>query len=228
MRISTSVSVTAGLIVCPLFGLTVLLQDLLRNDFDSVQRFISELAIGPSGWVQIVNFLVSGALIMLFSRAVTMHCSNRKSGRLGSHLLAIIGASMFFGGLFVADPLGTPPGEGTWHGSIHLIFGLLVFSLIPAGCFVFFRYFSRDEGWRGMLLWTFLTAAAAGGFWIMLIPAGAIPAVATALDPLLAPVYARIGLANRIVVGIWLFWVLLFALHLRRRDATLSGSHRMA
>ena len=211
-RPPTPLGVIAGLLAPPIFGLLVLLQDVWRVDFASTRRFISELAIGPWGWLQIANFLVSGPLVVLFARTLAAHFHDDKAGRWGAYMLAVIGTSMFFSGVFVADASGAPPDEATWHGAVHLLFGLTVFTLIPASCLLFLRCFRRSERWRVMRNWTVVTALIAGGFWIILIPTPFIPALAAVFEP----VYERVGVANRVVVGVWLLWLFLTASRAKR------------
>jgi len=74
---SVAIGTTAGIVAPPLFAAVVLAQDLLRPEFDPARRFISELAIGPLGWIQIANFLVLGAAIATFARTVAVECCDK-------------------------------------------------------------------------------------------------------------------------------------------------------
>jgi len=185
----------------------VFAQDSLRRDFDPIRRFISELAIGPLGWIQILNFLVSAALIVVFARSLAAQFSESRPARRGALLLTIAGASMFLSGMFVADPmsLDTVP---TWHGIVHTAFGLVVFILIPVSCGYFLRHFRVDERWASLRFWTLLTILAGVGFWIVLFSLSFVPEL---LD--------LIGLVNRFVVGIWLLWLFLLAFKVQKQGA---------
>ncbi len=59
----------AGMIGSALFVTVFTLEGWLRPGYDWRSTFISELSIGPRGWVQIVNFIMLGTLF-LCSRGV--------------------------------------------------------------------------------------------------------------------------------------------------------------
>ena len=97
---------------------------------------VSELSLGPRGWVQIVNFLLTGALLIVFGHTVTPYLRGGRAGAIGPILLQIIGLSLMASGPFVTDPSALFD-QRTMHSLIHGIFGAVVFSLAPVTCFVF-------------------------------------------------------------------------------------------
>src|SRR4051812_19913630 len=109
-----------------------------------LSMFVSELSLGPAGWVQILNFLVTGALVVVFGRGLALYSRSGAASRAGSVLLQIIGLGLMASGLFATDAsaLGSPVST---HGIIHGILGAVVFSLAPVSCFLFSRSFRRDR-----------------------------------------------------------------------------------
>src|SRR5690349_84503 len=57
----------AGLVAGPLFVATFLIEGGFRNGYDPMRHPISSLALGSTGWIQIVNFLVAGVLTLTFA-----------------------------------------------------------------------------------------------------------------------------------------------------------------
>ena len=207
---SVAIGTTAGIVAPPLFAAVVLAQDLLRPEFDPARRFISELAIGPLGWIQIANFLVLGAAIATFARTVAVECSGTGATHAVSTMLSVIGISVFASGVFVPDPATAPIDELTWHGIVHLIFGLTLFSVMPICCYLAFRGLSHKNQWGWFRTWTLLAVLVTGGFWIILIPGSFVPAFIETFG-------GWIGILNRIVFGTWLLWLFLFAMGVRRQ-----------
>jgi hypothetical protein len=75
----------------------------------------SGLALGPDGWLQIVNFIVLGVLLVAFALAVRGVPAQNRWVRLAPVLLALAGvAAMLLA--FKTDP---PDRDATWHGIVH-------------------------------------------------------------------------------------------------------------
>ncbi|MGB4847399.1 MAG: DUF998 domain-containing protein, partial [Saprospiraceae bacterium] len=56
-----------GLVACPLFMVTVLIEGAVRPGYNSFLFPLSSLSIGVTGWIQIANFIITGILIIIFS-----------------------------------------------------------------------------------------------------------------------------------------------------------------
>jgi hypothetical protein len=143
---------TAG----PLFAAVVVAQGLTRKGFDFTKHAASLLSNGNLGWIQITNFLVTGALTIAF--AAGMHRAMRPGpgSKWGPRLVRIFGLGVFAAAFFRADPgygfpPGTPPGKGTisWHGMLHIVCGQVAFLALIAACWVLARRFSANgrRGW---------------------------------------------------------------------------------
>src|SRR5215211_6640006 len=144
----------AGMIGSALFITVFMVEGWLRPGYDWLSTFISELSIGPRGWIQIFNFIILGTLFLVFTRGVAAEFREGKASKWGPILLAIIGISFLVSGPLVTDVAGTPRDQMTPQGTLHGIFGALVFSLAPVSCFVFWRRFREDPDWKHLRGWT--------------------------------------------------------------------------
>lgn len=132
-----------------LFVGAFLVQGWLRSDYSPTSMFVSELSLGPQGWIQIANFVVSGALVVVFGWGLAAGLGGGVSGRAGPLLLQLIGTALVASGPFVTDP-STVFDQHSVHGIVHGLFGAVVFALAPVSCLVLYRRFRRDPGWRGL------------------------------------------------------------------------------
>lgn len=140
-------------IIAPVFFVTTFtIEGWLRPGYSAASMFVSELSLGPWGWVQIVNFLITGTLIFLFGRGLVAQLKTGKAAKFGPIILQIIGLSLVASGPFITDP-SVIFDQHSIHGIIHGIFGAIVFSLAPISCFIFLRRFRSDSSWRLFAWW---------------------------------------------------------------------------
>ena len=200
----------AGMIGSALFVTVFTLEGWLRPGYDPRSTFISELSIGPRGWVQILNFIILGMLFLVFAWGVADEFREGKASKAGPILLAIIGFSFLVSGPLVTDVAATPRDQMSLHGILHGIFGALVFSLSPISCFVFWRRFRQDPNWQPLKGWT-LTAGIITTAAVILLSASTktqvIPNIFTPWN----------GLIQRMVIIPYLIWIFSFAFALRKR-----------
>jgi hypothetical protein len=194
-----------------LFVATFTIESWLRPGYEPMGMFVSELALGPRGWIQVVNFVVFGTLVLVFTGGVADEFQDGTTSRAGPVLLAIIGISLLVSGPFVMDPVTTAPDRMTWHGKLHTFFGALFFSLSPASCFVFLRRFHEDPKWRPLQWWT-LAAGTITAVVVVLMSVGPTrpPAAPNAFNEWR-------GLIQRTFIVTYLSWIFTFALRLRTR-----------
>ncbi len=148
----------------------------------------SGLSLGPYGWVQDLDFAVSGLLLAVF--ALGLYRGMAGASRVGPALLFVAGIAMALLG-FKIDPTygGTPR---TLHGAIHdAAFGLLGLSLILA-LVLLSRQFDRHPHWRGHARYTLATGV------------------------LVAPAFALKGLLFYLFLANTLAWIEITAIRLRR------------
>jgi hypothetical protein len=117
----------------------------------------SGLALGPLGWLQVVNFILLGLALMVFAVGLHRGVAARVRGSvIGPVFLVAAGVALVLSA-FKTDPSlsGSPQ---SWHGLIHgLAFLLLVLSLLLSLLFLWWRL-RRDPLWRGYDLYTIITA----------------------------------------------------------------------
>lgn len=200
----------AGVIGPLLFAATFTLEGYLRPGYDPRGMYVSELSLGPRGWIQIVSFVVFGLLLLVFARGVAAEFRDGTASRAGPGLLTIIAISHLLSGPFVVDPSTHPRDETSWHGILHSIFGAVVFSLMPVCCFVFLRRFREDPAWRSLQWWTLAATILIAAAVILLAVATKSPTGSNAFGPWL-------GLIQRLAIIPFLIWVFVFALALDRR-----------
>ena len=137
-NLSATRLLVAGAVAPVLFVGTFLVLGVTRAGYDPSRHFVSQLSTGDGGWIQIANFIVSGALLALGAIGL------RRSGGdlVVPALIAAVGVGMILAGVFVADAGGGyPPGnfgplEPTVHGRIHEVVSLVVFLALGAAACV--------------------------------------------------------------------------------------------
>jgi uncharacterized protein DUF998 len=163
-------SAAAGMVGPVLFAATLLTLTVLEYDFmlglgwrpvgDPAGAWPSGLALGPYGWAQVANFVLSGLLLMIFAAGLFFGTTDGRGSRAGPTLLLVAGAAMALMG-FETDPPLQSTGPRTLHNFIHdLAFALFVFALLPA-LFFLWRRFRREDLWRRHARYTLTTGVLA-------------------------------------------------------------------
>jgi hypothetical protein len=144
-----------GVLAGPCYVIVVAAQAATRAGFDPVRHPASVLANGPLGWIQITNFLITGA--MTIAAGVGVYRAIGYGGaRWAGVLIAGYGIGLIAAGVFRADPVpGFPPdtpSDGelvSMHGMLHLLSAVVAFTCLVAGCFVLAVWFgrARERGW---------------------------------------------------------------------------------
>lgn len=125
----------------------------LSPGYSATRMFVSELSLGPQGWIQIFNFMLTGILVLAFGRGLAAHFRTGVASRTGPVLVQGIGASLIASGPFTTDSSAMFD-QPTAHGVVHGIFGALVFTCGPVACLVFYRRFRIDPLWHALAGWT--------------------------------------------------------------------------
>ncbi|MEU6857548.1 DUF998 domain-containing protein [Glycomyces sp. NPDC046736] len=148
----------------PVFLVASTVQSLVRAGYDPVRHPISSLAIGGPGWVQVVNFIVTGLLIVALAVGVRRALGPGRGPLWGGLLLGVWGVGLVGAGVFESDPVsGYPPGtsdliEYTMVGALHDLFSVLGFAaLIGASVVLGVRFVRISWVWA---VCSFVTAAA--------------------------------------------------------------------
>ncbi|HZA03368.1 MAG TPA: DUF998 domain-containing protein [Propionibacteriaceae bacterium] len=155
---------TAGMVAGPLLPAVSFVQIPFREGFDMTKHAFSFLLIGPGGWLQIINYLLAGALYVICG--IGLRAAMRgKTGRAAQILAGGLGAGLIIAGLFPPPPsfgypVGAPagaPAQVTTTAVLHAVgFGLGVLSFC-ALLFVLAVWFWRNASRR----WAVVAAVAA-------------------------------------------------------------------
>lgn len=192
-----------GLAAAPVYLTVGALQMLLREGFDPRLHALSLLSNGAWGWVQVVNFILTGLLVLAGAIGIRKVLHPGRAGTWGPVLLAVYGLGLIGAGVFPADPgNGFPPGVEspvggmTGAGLMHFVAGAIGFYALIAATFVLAARFQRD-GWRG------LAAASIATGVLFLVAFGAI-ACGPASPAVMLGFYAAV-----VTVWVWYAAVLL-------------------
>lgn len=152
----------AGATAGPLYIMVGLGQILLRDGFDMRRHALSLLSNGSLGWIQVANFILSGALVIAGAVGARRVLTGQLGGTWLPILLGIFGASLIGAGLFRADPAqGFPPGSTappgmTRSGFLHFAFGAVGFYALIIATLVLARRYLRI-GWRKWMTYSLVT-----------------------------------------------------------------------
>jgi hypothetical protein len=172
------------------FPVTVVVLNVvqLADGYDAGRQAISELALGRGGWLMALAFTALAAGTFLL--AVLLR---RTGGGVVAPLLLTLAAPLsLVSAVFRTDPAGAAV---TTHGEVHQAAGIATFVLMLAAMAVSSLRLRREPRWRGLVVPTFvLVVTGLVGFFL-------VPALGD----------ARFGLAQRVLVGSFVTWMLVAA-----------------
>lgn len=200
----------AGVIGPTLFVTVFTIEGFLRPGYNPLSTYVSALSLGPRGWTQIVNFIVSGTLLLVFACGAAIKFKKEKTSQAGPVQLAIIAIGILLSGPFVMDPIGTPTAQASVHGLVHGILGGIVFLLMPISSMVFYRRLRTEPNWQSFSKWT-LTMS------ILLIVTLTLFTFATKIPSLQIVFASWFGLLQRLVLIPFMFWVFTFGVSVYRK-----------
>ncbi|SDL26310.1 Protein of unknown function [Arthrobacter sp. ov407] len=196
----------AGMVGSVLFVSVFTVYGWLCPGYSPTRMFVSELSLGPYGWVQMLNFVLTGALVLVFGRGLAAHFSTGAASRAGPVLVQCMGVSLMVSGVFATDPSAMFD-QASAHGLVHGIFGALFFTLAPVSCFVFYRRFRSDRAWRPMAGWT-LAAGVVLTLGVGLLKLSQQPG---------SGLFEWKGLVQRVILVTVMAWIFAVAFRLRHR-----------
>lgn len=153
----TSTALACGAAAGPVFAVVALAQAFTREGFGLRHDTLSLLSNGDLGWIQVLNFIVSGVLYVIGAVGMRQALRPGRASTWGPRLIGAFGVGMVGAGVFRPDPAfgfppGTPAGRAvttSWHGGLHYTIASLAFVGLVAAFFVLARRLSADgqPGW---------------------------------------------------------------------------------
>ncbi|MFI2507749.1 DUF998 domain-containing protein [Streptomyces sp. NPDC018972] len=147
-------AVAGGVLAGPLFLTAGLAQGFAREGFDFTRHAISQLALGGAGWIQTVNFLLAGALLLAGAAGLRRLLDGGAGATWGPVLVGVCGASFWAAAAFPADagagfPAGSPDATTlSGHGAAHMAAGMVGYLALCAAFVVLARPLA-GRGHRG-------------------------------------------------------------------------------
>lgn len=182
-----------------LFVAATLLMHLLRPELNPATDAVSFYMNGRWGWIQ------GGGLVALGIGSIALAGGIYRRGSfggtpVGTALLALWGAAAVVGGLFPPDPIGSWDQPASLSGTMHNSAAMVAFLALPAGALLLSRRGAWEEARPGrdrQLRWLAIASAASlAAFFACLLPAfnGGPPFL--------------LGLAERVLLGLYVAWLL--------------------
>ena len=194
----------AGIVGPILFTVVFVVHGLLRSDYSPVGDPISALAIGPYGWVQDLNFIVFGVLMLAYAVGLHLGLRPARAGILGPALLALAGVGAVLSGVV---PLRAVAGGGTYEPAGHTVAVFMAFLGAGIGLIALSRRMTGDPRWRSLATYTLATGIAIVVLFL------AVGALASTPD---APLNRWFGLTQRVLLAVWYPCLIILALRLLR------------
>jgi hypothetical membrane protein len=196
------IGAVAGIIGPVLFTFGFVVQGWFRRgEYDPIAETVSALEAGPQGWIQQLNFLVFGILMMIFSVGLGIGLTPLRW--LGSGMVAWWGVGLVMAGLF---PLRQDLDGQTYDPTgMHQPNGAVFFLSTWVGLAILTWCLRSDARWRGLARYTLIATVALAGLFITM-GVFAIPSD--------APLHPWAGLLQRAVLAVWFPCLIALAIRL--------------
>ena len=184
----------------------------LAPEFDPSWRMISEYEIGPYGWMMRVAFFCWGGSVLALLAALRPYLRTR-SGKTGFWWLAVIGVALFGAGIFATDPITNITESFT--NRMHTLAGAIVIFTFPIAATLTARSLAHHPEWGPSRRWVWGATALA---WLGLVLYVGTLTVSVMTNPAAGKSGPDVlqGWPNRIMVVLYILWLLVIALRARR------------
>jgi len=179
------------------FFAAVTAEELLRPLYDPVQRTISELAVGPFGFLQTSAFVVLGLSLLALQHALYRRLRHTTASRVALVLMGLCGIFSFVAAAFPTDLKGAVV---TVAGTIHELVASAGYAGLIVAMILLSLHFRRDERWRAFF-------APSSSLAVLGAATSIVVGVTSSSDVS--------GLSQRLMVVPLLLWVALTALRAR-------------
>jgi hypothetical membrane protein len=194
----------AGIAGPIIFGVVGLVQSVLRQDHSLVEHPISALAAGNSGWIQNVNFLLFGLLMIAFAVGLHLGVRPSRSGWVGLAFLVLSGIGLMWGGVF---PATDSAGAFDENRVLHIPGFIMTFLGGGIGLVVISRRMARDPRWKSVATYALATGIT---MLVLILVGGGL------VRPPGAPLHAWFGLFQWVLLAVWFPCTIILALRLLR------------
>jgi hypothetical membrane protein len=204
---------TAGVAGPLIFAVVALVHSLLRPDHSLLRHPVSALAAGPSGWLQNVNFLLFGVLMIAYAIGLHLGVRPTRWGLVGVMFLVLSGVGLMWGGVFPAtDDTGAFDGDRL----LHIPGFVMTFLGGGIGLVLMSRRMARDSRWRGLATYALATGVA---MLVLIVAGGGL------VRPPGAPLHAWFGLFQWVLLAVWLPCTVVLALRLLSLARAADAPH---
>jgi hypothetical membrane protein len=174
-----------------------------QGGYNAFRSDISLLALGANGWVQTVNFIVFGILIVAFQRGLQRTIAPGKIWGAIDVLAIACGLGLVSIGVFPTDRIGT----WTLRGAVHLGVVAALAVLLPLSCLATAAQVQRDRAWRGYATFSVLIGVLTSALTAILL---------LVWSGLWRASHPWLGLSERITFGLPCVWMEMIAIRLLR------------
>jgi len=185
-----------------------IIAQLLPPHYSPIRDAESDLAVGPYGWIMTANFVLRGAIALLFlagfAATVAAEGGTWRTYRRGIAAFLVWGIGAF---LLAAFPTDVPATPISWHGAIHLVVAVLAFIGGALGTYWLATRFEGSPVLRPARGWAVPLAVLCLALLVVELLGGLLVAR-------LADQYG--GLIERLFIGSVLLWMFLVAAYLFR------------
>jgi hypothetical membrane protein len=183
----------AGIIGPPLFTACFVIQGMARRgEYDPITERVSALEAGSNGWIQQLNFIVFGLLMLIFAAGLRSSVRRPRGRIIGPGIVAWWGVGLILAGVF---PLREDAQGQTYDATgLHSPNGAVFFLSTWVGLGLLSWWLSSDPEWRGLARYSAITAG-------VLMPLNV--AMALFVIPESAPLHPWAGLGQRVVLAVW-------------------------
>lgn len=203
-RSAISVLALAGIAGPIIFVAAALVHSLLRPDHSLLGHPISALAAGPSGWVQNINFLLFGSLMIAYAIGLHLGVRPTRWGAVGLAFLVLSGVGLVWASLF---PATDATGAFDENRLLHIPGFIMTFLGGGIGLIVMSRRMASDPRWQSVATYALATGIA---MLVLILAGGGL------VRPPGAPLHAWLGLFQWVLLAVWLPCTVVLALSLLR------------
>jgi hypothetical protein len=227
-QVSLRLGLWAGIVGPILFVLAFTIDGFFTPGYNPMTDVVSFLELGSTGWIQSLNFIITGLFLMLFALGYFLWM-RPGSGRawliVTAGLIALSGVGLVMAGPFLPDPPGTMP--FSLHGILHTVAFTMVFLPLGLACLVIGGKFIRTPGWRlhggySLVAGLFPIFAALGSLFSSFVTSSASSAAVSATSSQ----FAVGGLVNRVLIIVAFAWYVILASRLLLRTSGMDNVYK--